>query len=131
MCKSDCVIVAKCKGLKIFNKRTNTCELPNKCETCTVKIYDESNGKLDIPDCFQEGVFPVPSNCSYYFTCRKTTQNYMQKVYKCKGKMQFNVLTNRCSYNAKCTPTQTTTNKPDPFPPCRGPGVFRFDKFYT
>lgn len=62
--------------------------MPNNCNK-TINVYDETHRLLNVPKCKYEGTFAVPLNNSFYFTCEKHGNYFVQKIYKCNKNCIF------------------------------------------
>uniref|UniRef100_A0A182TZS0 Chitin-binding type-2 domain-containing protein n=1 Tax=Anopheles melas TaxID=34690 RepID=A0A182TZS0_9DIPT len=101
----------------------------------TIKVHDESqNCNIIVPDCSGVGLFPIPSNCSFYFKCQEYNYNFHQYVYQCPPGTFFHPDLQKCSSTNKCYEAQEEilhNFSKEYFPECLIYGQFRTAKDCT
>uniref|UniRef100_A0A182YEI7 Uncharacterized protein n=1 Tax=Anopheles stephensi TaxID=30069 RepID=A0A182YEI7_ANOST len=136
VCHPDGVMIGLCPENTAFSDTEKRCigQTPTN-QPNTIKVHDESqNCNIVVPDCSGVGLFPIPSNCSFYFKCQEHNYNFHQYVYQCPAGTFFHPDLQKCSSSNKCYEAQEEilhNFSKDYFPECHIHGQFRTAKDCT
>ncbi|XP_078052286.1 uncharacterized protein LOC144478351 [Augochlora pura] len=104
ICKKDKAIVAQCKEDQYFNYRLHKCVHFNDQEEVTERTYSDQHifDSIKLPACKKSGSFPVPNDCTLFFTCETKGRRMFQTIFKCPKTMTYDAGTEMCSISATC-----------------------------
>ncbi|XP_055531529.1 uncharacterized protein LOC129722246 isoform X2 [Wyeomyia smithii] len=129
VCHPDGVMIGMCPTDMVFNETEGRCVERNWTSAKTIRVYDESeNCDVVVPNCNQPGVFPVPSNCSFYYDCQEYRHGYQQFVYRCPYHTMYHPELHRCTTMTRCYPIPYEIFdrfSGEYFPQCVARGQFR------
>uniref|UniRef100_A0A2Y9D1J5 Chitin-binding type-2 domain-containing protein n=1 Tax=Anopheles dirus TaxID=7168 RepID=A0A2Y9D1J5_9DIPT len=132
VCHPDGVMIGLCPDNTVFSDTEKRCITQTLNRPNTIKMHDESkNCNIIVPDCSGVGLFPIPSNCSFYFKCQEHNYNFHQYVYQCPQGTFFHPDLQKCSSSNKCYEAQEDilhNFSKDYFPECHIFGQFRTAK---
>uniref|UniRef100_A0A182MT98 Chitin-binding type-2 domain-containing protein n=1 Tax=Anopheles culicifacies TaxID=139723 RepID=A0A182MT98_9DIPT len=135
VCHPDGVMIGLCPENTVFSDTEKRCIGQMVNQPNTIKVHDESqNCNIIVPDCSGVGLFPIPSNCSFYFKCQEHNYNFHQYVYQCPPGTFFHPDLQKCSSSNKCYEAQEEilhNFSKDYFPECHIYGQFRTAKDCT
>ncbi|KMZ07682.1 mucin-2 isoform X2 [Drosophila simulans] len=120
VCKPDCVIFSKCRGLESFNASSGRC----------VQHVPQHRPDHRPPQCQKEGRFPHPHDCKVYYRCDKNrTQPWL---FACPAGTIFSPVERKCLPGDQCPSTEISDsgsyipqNCELKFPECAEEGTFR------
>uniref|UniRef100_A0A182IZA3 Uncharacterized protein n=1 Tax=Anopheles atroparvus TaxID=41427 RepID=A0A182IZA3_ANOAO len=132
VCHPEGVMIGLCPDSTVFSDTEKRCIMQTNNPPSTIKVHDESqNCNIIVPDCNGVGLFPIPSNCSFYFKCQEHNYDFYQYIYQCPPGKVFHPDLLRCSSSNKCYDGHedilNNFNK-DYFPECYILGLFRTAK---
>ncbi|XP_035787859.1 uncharacterized protein LOC118464530 [Anopheles albimanus] len=136
VCNPDGVMIGLCPDNTVFSDTEKRCITHTSVNIpSTIKVHDEAQNKsIAIPDCNGVGLFPIPSNCSFYFRCQEHNYNFHQYVYQCPSGTFFHPDLQKCSSSNKCYDGHEDILyrfNTDYFPECQVHGQFRTAKDCT
>nr|XP_040241106.2 uncharacterized protein LOC120961456 [Anopheles coluzzii] len=135
VCHPDGVMIGVCPDNTVFSDTEKRCIGETLNQPNTIKVHDESqNCNIIVPDCSGVGLFPIPSNCSFYFKCQEYNYNFHQYVYQCPPGTFFHPDLQKCSSTNKCYEAQEEilhNFSKEYFPECLIYGQFRTAKDCT
>ncbi|XP_058465322.1 mucin-2-like [Malaya genurostris] len=122
-------MIGMCPSEMTFDETQKHCVQTNETLPNTVRVYDESHDcDVMIPNCNEAGIFPVPSNCTFFFDCQEYPHGYHQYVFKCPFQTMFHPDLHRCIPMTRCYHDQFEIFNHfsgEYFPKCTVRGQFR------
>ncbi|XP_039304715.1 cell wall protein DAN4 isoform X1 [Solenopsis invicta] len=105
ICKRDKSILAQCANRQIFDNRLQRCVyydssklIPNIILPVNYMHYDHVN----VPSCTRSGRFPVPGQCSMFYTCDTNGHRFYQSVFRCPQNTGYEINRGVCNIVSGC-----------------------------
>ena len=104
ICKDSKTIMAQCLQGQHFESRLQKCVNidPNRLISSTVQPNLETFESIQLPECKKPGSFPVPDDCTLFYTCETNGHRMFHSIFSCPKDMAYNVETKMCSFSSSC-----------------------------
>ncbi|XP_076549547.1 uncharacterized protein LOC117606292 isoform X2 [Osmia lignaria lignaria] len=104
ICKDNKTILAQCLQGQHFESRLQKCVNidPNRLISSTVQPNLETFESIQLPECKKPGSFPVPDDCTLFYTCETNGHRMFHSIFSCPKDMAYNVETKMCSFSSSC-----------------------------
>nr|XP_033321324.1 uncharacterized protein LOC117217661 [Megalopta genalis] len=107
ICKKNETVLAQCGEDQYFSYRLHKCVHVNHQEEVTERSHPDQQtfDSIKLPACKKSGSFPVPNDCTLFFTCETNGRRMSQTIFRCPKTMVYDAETEMCSVSAICDDT--------------------------
>ncbi|XP_076682577.1 uncharacterized protein LOC143376303 [Andrena cerasifolii] len=104
VCKRKKLILVQCTQGYHFENRLQKCvHVGDRAPTSnTVQPNVEMPESIEVPACQAPGSFPVPGDCTLFYTCESTGHRLLQNIFKCPQGMVFDEEIEMCIPSVTC-----------------------------
>ncbi|XP_012144216.2 uncharacterized protein LOC105662924 [Megachile rotundata] len=107
ICKNDKTILAECIQGQHFDSRLQKCVdvNPEDLVSSTAQPNLDTFESIQLPECKEPGPFPVPDDCTLFYTCETNGHRMFQSIFRCPKDMAYETETKMCDFSSSCNGT--------------------------
>lgn len=107
ICKNDKTILAECIQGQHYDSRLQKCVHvdPEDLVSSTVQPNLDTFESIQLPQCKEPGPFPVPDDCTLFYTCETNGHRMFQSIFRCPKDMAYDTETKMCDFSSSCNGT--------------------------